>query len=269
MKVIWMMVEHKSPQLQWSPTWLRIITIVLLLCLFYSEYVCNKRNDVFEEQIKNILKILKSSHVMEVIRCDFGYEEDLYLVVLTKDPIEKYKDCVAIFQKTNSGYKLVFRYSDKYGYACYFLAGGSLFQIPGLVTMWCKFSDRALVIFGKRGDKIMPIFQKLGGVFIAEFGDVNNDGLTDILISELEWTIDKGRHVRKPKITKIYLRRVSESGDWFVFFEKSPLEVSLEGLQIKRRWDKIIIHYLDLSKQSYHNDQPNKREHSYKELLGR
>lgn len=230
-----MMVKNKSLQLQ-GRLFCYVVIIILLLYLLCSEYAYNKQNNTFEEKIKNILKILENAHIKEVIRCDFGFEEGSSLVVLTKDPIETYKDCIVILRETNSGYKLVFRYSDRYGYSCIFLADGNdLLRIPGLVTIWAKFSDQALVIFYRRGDKIVPIFQKLGGVFITEFGDVNNDGLTDILISELEWTITKGSHVRKPKMTKIYLRRVNESGDWFIFWKKVPWRFRWKAYKVMTR----------------------------------
>jgi hypothetical protein len=60
--------------------------------------------------------------------------------------------------------------------------------------------------------KIIPILSKLGGTFKIEFCDVNNDGLTDILITNLEWV--KG--IRQPTMTEIYLR----SGNRFMLYKK-------------------------------------------------
>jgi hypothetical protein len=164
-------------------------------------------------EVKILLNFLESNHIKQIIKCDLGYEEGDSLIVLTKDPIKTYADCIIIFRDINGRYKQIYRYSDIYGYTCDYLVDGNLVGISHcLLSKWSKFSDMCFIVFSNMNGKIIPILSKLGGTFKIEFCDVNNDGLTDILITNLEWV--KG--IRQPTMTEIYLR----SGNRFMLYKK-------------------------------------------------
>jgi len=125
-----------------------------------------------------------------------------------------------VIQTREGRRKVTLTYRDKYSYSCERIAAGTMFAtVTGscLITEWSKLRDQAYIIFALHREKMIPVFQKLGGAFTVEYADINNDGHTDLLITEQSFPRYHRKNTQK---CSIYLRRINHGKTWFVLWKR-------------------------------------------------